>query len=140
MGGVRLRVEEHARAIRRYRHVKPARGGSAKCSLRCPGTSHTCTLAKGHRGPHVAHGSFRKVVAVWDSGARAEPAARTVHRGSGAKAPIGLRSRRPAGLLEVFRALLARAVSSGEELVLAICFLAFVWFAIDWILLILGLF
>lgn len=88
----------------------------------------------------MAHGSFRKVVAVWDSGTRAQPAARTVHRGSGAKAPIGLRSRRPAGLVEALRALVARAVSSGEEIVLAICFLAFVWFAIEWVLLILGAF
>ena len=38
------------------------------------------------------------------------------------------------------RLTVARAVSSGEEIVLAICFLAFVWFAIDWVLLILAAF
>ena len=67
---MRLTREEHPEAIKRYGHIKRARGWRVRpCAAKCPGTTRTCTRGEGHRGPHVAHGAFRKVVAVWDSDA-----------------------------------------------------------------------
>lgn len=67
---MRLTVEEHPEAIKRFRHVNPARLAGS-CSVRCPGTRRSCTLEKGQRGPHVAHrGLLARVVAVWDAEAR----------------------------------------------------------------------
>lgn len=66
---MRLTVEENPETIKRYGHLRPAsRWGSVRCGVRCPGTSRSCTLEKGHRGPHAAHGMFKRVVAVWDAG------------------------------------------------------------------------
>lgn len=155
---MRFTVEEHPRAIERYAHVKPARGWRvASCSARCPGTSRTCTREKGHRGPHVAHRFFNRVAAVWDTGSGASEQGRTAERGRStrhgrtggseptnapakrrrpARKPIGLRARDFGGALEALRKLAARAASSVEEIALLVFFLAFVWFAIDWLLLI----
>jgi hypothetical protein len=53
-------------AIREYEHIRPApTWGPVRCFARFPGAARTCTLAKGHDGPHVAHTFFKKVVAVW---------------------------------------------------------------------------
>ena len=141
---MRLTLEEHREAIKRYGHVRPARGGRTKrCSARCPGTSHACTQAKGHRGPHVAHGSFKKVVAVWDSGTgvkvtRATPRPRSAGEVAKSGSPIGLQARRPVGILDAVWRRIIRATDSVEEIALFIMLLAFVWFAIDWLLLILA--
>lgn len=155
---MRFTVEEHPEAIERYAHLKRARGWRVtSCSARLRGTSCTCSLEKGHRGPHVAHRFINRVVAVWDSGGETskpggtvEPgqhgrAAVTTRRGRAPQAarrkqppgrPIGLRARGPEGALETLRKLATRAASSVEEIALLVFFLAFVWFAIDWLLLI----
>ncbi|MGB1657818.1 MAG: hypothetical protein ACPHO4_10740, partial [Longimicrobiales bacterium] len=66
---MRLTVEEHPEAIKRYAHLKPVRGFRARaCYAGLPGTSRSCTRKTGHRGPHVAHGRFSRLLAVWDSG------------------------------------------------------------------------
>lgn len=64
---MKLTVEQHPESIGRYGHVRPARGGKV-CRQLCPGTTRTCSQPRGHHGPHVAHGLFRMVVAVWDLG------------------------------------------------------------------------
>lgn len=51
---------------------------------------------------------------------------------------MGLRTGRPTGFLEEAWGRVARIFSSVEELALLILFLAFVWFAVDWLLLMLG--
>lgn len=143
---MRLTVEEHPEAIKRYRHVERARGWKpTPCSRKCPGTPRICTRAGGHRGPHVAHGRLRRVLAVWDSGGGPRPSDEAVGpprkgktRGPRRSArPVGLRTRSPLGIVAALERAVARATSSLEQIALIILFLAFVWFGIDWLLLIL---
>ena len=64
---MRLTRAENPEQIEQYGDIKPAPiFGPLRCFARCPGTHRTCTLAKGHSGPHVAHTFFKKVAAVWD--------------------------------------------------------------------------
>ena len=59
--------ETHPEEIEKYEHIKPAPTfGPVRCFAKCPGTPRTCTLERGHAGPHVAHGFPKKVMAVWD--------------------------------------------------------------------------
>ena len=142
---MRLTAEEHPEAIKRYAHVRPARSWRARpCGSRCDGTPLSCTRERGHRGPHVAHGRFRRVVAVWDATAstavpeqpRRSPAP-TPARQRGTRPPVGLPDR-SGGWLRALRSRLSRALSSAEEIVFLIFFLAFVGFAVQWLLLIMG--
>ena len=138
---MRLTVEEHPEAIKRYAHVKRGRGAKTRpCADPCPGTKRSCTLETGHRGPHVAHGSFGRVTAVWDSGRPRPETSRSPARGGSRpkqspKRPIGLRSERPTGIIERLRDGI-RTIGSLEEIVFFVFFLAFVGFAIHWLLLI----
>ena len=133
---MKLTVEHHAESLRRYRHVKPGRRGSPLCRQLCPGTRYTCSQPRGHRGPHVAHGLLRKVVAVWDLGRASATPRRTDSSGSSRERPIGLRSKRPDGLLEASRNVLQHVAGSFEEFVWLAFFVAFVAFAIGGFLLI----
>jgi len=147
-GDVRLTIEEHGEAIKRYAHVKPAGGSrSRRCSVMCPGTKRSCTVSKGHRGPHVAHNRIRRVVAVWDSGGGAGASSqaavtRTTPTGSrkgGRNAgPIGLRSERPVGVLDFLWSRFTRLISTADEFLFLILFIGFVVFVIQWTLLLLG--
>jgi hypothetical protein len=143
---VRLTLEEHREAIKRYRHLKPARVWRVSlCATRCPGVERSCTLEVGHRGPHVANGFFRKVLAVWESGGEVSTPMGSPKgesrgarpRGVGPGGPIGLRPRAPVGTLEALRDRLVRMVSSADQIAFLIFFLAFVGFAVHWFLLIL---
>jgi hypothetical protein len=59
--------EKNPTEIQEYSHIKPAPiFGPIRCFEKCQGTARTCTLEKGHGGPHVAHGFLKKVMAVWD--------------------------------------------------------------------------
>lgn len=132
---MRLTVENDAESIKRYRHVKPARGFRVRpCSASFPGAARTCTLPRGHRGPHVAHGRLGKILAVWDSGsdvvARPTPtpalsAVRSVRENS-----------RAVGLADLVRGIVARIDLSIEGVALLILFVAMVGFVIEWLLLI----
>ena len=141
---MRLVIEEHREAIKRYSHIRPTRGWRVKpCAARCPGTSHACSQAKDHRGPHVAHGFPSKVVAVWDAGTGVKVTREATSQQSGGRVsksgpPIGLQSRRPTGMLDAVWKQVVRAASSVEQIALFIMLLAFVWFAIEWLLLILA--
>lgn len=137
---MRLTVEEHREAIKRYRHIKRASGRRATlCSTRYPGGERTCTRVKGHSGPHVAHTFLRRVVAVWDSGPGARASGPTMRRdtqptarsGLPLRRPVGLRTRSPVGVLEGLRGLFVRAVSSVEEISFILLFLVFVVLAIE---------
>lgn len=134
---MKLTIEKNREAIKRFRHVRPVRG-AVPCSERCPGTSRTCTLEKGHGGLHVAHGTFRRVVAVWDEGAEsARPTPRRRRLGT-SRSPIPLR---PSGTSSALGNLVRRLVERApgvEEVVLLILALSMVGFAIDWILQIFG--
>jgi hypothetical protein len=144
---MKFTVEENREAIKRYRHIKPAKGRRSRpCSATCPGTVRTCAREKGHRGPHVAHGWRRNVVAVWDSGTGAQASAEAVSRASkprkgsavGTRRPVGLRTRAPGGALQAIKDLVVGAFSSAEEIAFIILFIVFVKFGFDWLMLILG--
>lgn len=63
-----LTRERDPQLIEQYSHIRPApTWGPLRCFDRCPGSKRTCTLAKDHSGPHVSHGLFKKVMAVWDN-------------------------------------------------------------------------
>ena len=141
---MRLTAEEHPEAIKRYAHVRPARGWRVRaCGSRFDGTPLSCTRERGHRGPHVAHERFRRAVAVWDAKApsdssgliRRSPSVDPA-RTRGGRSPIGLPDR-SVGLLQALRERLSRAMGSAEEIAFLIFFLAFVGFAVQWLLLIL---
>ncbi len=64
-----LTRNENPVEIKKYDHIKPAPTfGPLRCFARLPGSVVTCTLTRGHSGPHIAHtGVFKKVVgAVWE--------------------------------------------------------------------------
>lgn len=140
---MRFVTDQHPDAVKRYAHIKPARGSRARCGVRCPGTRHRCTRAKDHRAPHVAHGLFRKVVAVWDTGVAAQP----LGRGGGEATapsrprrtgkPIGL-PKREMGLWAALRERITRTVGSVEQVAFLVFFLAFVGFALHWLWLLMG--
>jgi hypothetical protein len=132
---VKLTAKEDPETIKRYAHVKRARGWrSRSCGSPCAGTSYTCTRARDHRGPHVAHGGFRKVAAVWEDTHGTPRSTDPVGRRSGTRSV----ARRGADEAPTLRRYFARVFSSPEEVIFGVMFLAFVWFAIDWLLLIFG--
>lgn len=133
---MKLTVENDRESLRRYAHIAPARG--RKCGEPFPGKPRSCTLAPGHSGPHVAHGSFRRVLAAWDSGGVAQSSPEARRNRAEARTQGGLPTRRSAGILLRLGRGALRILSSPEELFLLILFVAFTGFAIDWTLRILG--
>ena len=136
---MRHTIETDPHAIRRYSHVRPARGWKVKrCDAACRGAEHLCTRELGHRGPHVAHGSWGRVKAVWegDVALRAPPEA--LQRVVEAARQGGLPSRRSGGALESLGRWVTDRVSSVEDAAMLILFLAFLGFAVDWFLRMLG--
>lgn len=113
-----------------------------RCGRVCPGTSYTCTRERGHRGPHVAHGLLGRLRAVWDApaGRPEEPSRKT---GPSSRAPrrrgrpVGLRKEGSKSFLESAGKALKFLDEHGEEIALIVFFLAFVWFAVDWLMIIL---
>lgn len=63
---MQITIEENPEKLEEYKHIKPAKTfGPLRCFEKFPSKKYSCTLSKGHDGPHVAH-FFKKVVAVWD--------------------------------------------------------------------------
>lgn len=138
---MKLVAKDRPAGLDRYRHIKPARGWRVtRCGRVCPGTSYSCTRERGHRGPHVAHGWLGRLRAVWDGPAqRSEapsraPSTRTTRRRG---RPVGLRPEGSKSLLERAGRALKFLDEHGEEIALIVFFLAFVWFAVDWLMIIL---
>lgn len=136
---VRLTIEQDPQSIKRYGHLKPARGlGVRACSVRCPGSTRACTLGVGHRGPHVAHGRLGKVLAVWDGAPEPARSEVTVQRAVGAMARRSERGVKPVGALGALWARLVGLNLSVEEMALFVLFVAMVGFVIHWLSLIIG--
>ena len=140
-----MTAEEQPQAIKRYAHVPRAGGWNpTPCGSRLEGTARLCTRERGHSGPHVAHGAFRRILAVWDA-AGGSAASRRL-RGAHPEHPAPKRPRRrPVGLpsragdsASALRTWLSRTLASAEEIAFLVFFLAFVGFAIYWLSLILG--
>ena len=137
---MRLTAEDNPEAVKRYLHLKavPAWRG-ARCGVGCSGARQTCTLSPGHSGPHVAHGRFNRILAVWDgSGVTAPPASKPIR----ATQPPSRRRRQPGGPVQALSGFVARVMRRpahySEEALLLIFFLFMVGFVIDWTLRIMG--
>lgn len=124
---------EKKAALKRYTHIKPAPAWKGRCGRTCPRTGRSCSREAGHRGPHVSHGLLRRVLAVWEGTGSASTA--PPRRPSGRK-PVGLRTKGSKGLLERLGSAARFLDAHAEEIALAVFFLAFVWFALDWLLII----
>lgn len=128
---MRVTRSEHPERIERFAHIPRAPKGRARCGAECPGTGDRCTRARGHPGPHVAHGRFRSVQAAWDSAADGVPSSRSpIDRGyRGPRMSKDTERTRP-----VVRWLRDRFLASFPETVMLIFFIAFVCFSIVWAL------
>jgi len=141
---MKLTLEENPETIKRYGHLRPAPPwGSVRCSAKCPGTTRTCTREKGHRGPHAAHGSFRKVLAVWDSSAegRSLEPARSARKLRGPRRREVPKAPGDEGFLASVKAVwkaIRRITPSMEEILLIALGLTMAWFAVDTALRIMG--
>ena len=130
---MKITIDDHPEGVRRYQHLRPAGRREDRCGAACADTRWFCTLAGGHRGPHVAHSRLRRVQAVWDGPATSREVSR---RPSKPKEPTGLPVRSPRTALELLKDVSWRRLSSAEEIGLRGFFPAFAWFAIDWLRLI----
>jgi hypothetical protein len=136
---MRLTIENDRERIGRYAHVRPAPGGpSAQCGAQLSGTKRRCSLAPGHSGPHVAHGAFRRVLAVWDSGSVAVASEESRRNRAQSRTQGGLPSRRSVDPWPLLASRLRVILASPEELFMLILVLAFLGFAVHWLLLIMG--
>jgi len=151
---VRLTVEEHPQAIKRYAHLKRARRfGMRVCYAACPSSGRTCSRESGHRGPHASHGWFSQLLAVWDCASehRARPSAPrrraevrrgkattgARHRELGRQRPTGLKNRDAPSLPgRVLHALL-RFLKSPDEVAFVFLFVVFIYWGIQWMVMIL---
>ena len=140
---MRLTAKEHPETIRRYQHLRRARWGGRPCGVVWPEGGRRCTREVDHRGPHATHLRLGKVVAVWDEGpSRSTSAGFTPLDASGGKArssppptsrrPVGLKSKSESWLAAAGRRFLTMVLDI-EELALFLMFLAFVYFAIEWL-------
>ncbi|NNL30061.1 MAG: hypothetical protein HKO77_03520 [Gemmatimonadetes bacterium] len=119
----------------RYAHVKPAPFWRKRCGRTAPGSERTCTREPGHRGPHVAHGPLRRVVAVWE--AEDSRVAQPSGRKPATRRPVGLPSKGSSSLTGRLGVAAKFMDEHIEEIALAVFFVAFVWFAIEWLMIIL---
>ncbi len=94
---MRLTADENRDAIKRYSHLRPARGSQSRCSALCPGTRYLCTLEMGHRGPHASHGALKRIKAVWDSGSSERLAEASASRATGGATRRPSRTGSPVG-------------------------------------------
>ncbi len=134
---MKLTRSEDGNAVDRYRHITPAPRGAPTCSARLPGgRGRRCTLRRGHAGPHVAHGWFGRVAAVWGKETTHEKTEARALRASGALARRREREEKGIGLWRGLRDRYLRRIPSMEEAIFLILALAFVGFAIHWLLLI----
>lgn len=157
---MKLTRERNREALKRYRHLKPARGRARRCGKRMDGSDRACTLPKGHRGPHASHGLFGRLHAVWGSGDGSAGSAGSRRgttgrsrrsteagggqgragggkgRGVGPRRPLGLKRQDSRGALERVKAMGVWVGEHFEEILLLSFFAASVWFAIDWLMII----
>lgn len=136
---MRLTLEEDREAIKRYAHIRPAPVWTRTlCGARCPGTTRNCTLKPGHRGPHVAHGAFRRVLAVWNVRSELGTVAKRPKKDVAKRAHREVWTGSVVGILGATLKRVFQAFSSVEEAAMLILLLGFLWFAADWFLRILG--
>jgi hypothetical protein len=136
---MRFTIEENRDAIKRYRHIKPApRWGVVHCSARCPGTLRTCSLERGHTGLHVAHGLFRRVLAVWDRGTKTPTASEKSKRPGRTVARVGSGKMGVVEFFQGIRGQIMRREQSVEEILLLVFAVSMVGFVIDWAARIIG--
>ena len=131
---MKLTHDKNRERIKRYSHVKPAPRGSVRCFAQCPGTLHTCTLKKGHSGPHVSHGRFKRVVAVWEGRVNVPKSPKRARTAVAPTTRKDLQSRGLVPALKAFWGRVSRRTPSLEEVFLLVLALSMAGFAIDWAL------
>lgn len=129
---MKLTRDDQAVSLRRYAHLRPV-GHSKRCARHCPGTRYTCSLKRGHRGPHAAHDVLRRLCAVWDSGdathsSSPSPPAR--------RRPSHVRSTRDESVAGWVRRWVGSVFSHLDELAMIAFFCVFVYYGFQWLLLI----
>ena len=138
---MKLTVENNRERIKRFGHIKAAPiWGAPRCSETCPGSARACKRKRGHTGPHVAHGTFNRVLAVWDGdvGMAVRSSARKPRRSAGALERKSVWENGPAAAIRALWRRGLRRVPSLEEGFLFILALTMVGFAVDMALRILG--
>ena len=133
---MKLTVEQNRDALQRYRHITPAPRGARPCSERCPGTQRRCTLRRGHGGPHVSHGWFGKVLAAWDKEVTDEKSEARALRAAGALTRAEAQEGTALRVWKLFRDHFLQRIPPMEEAIFLVLALAFLGFAVRWILLI----
>ncbi len=98
-----------------------------------------CTLENHHNGPHVSHGWFNRVLAVWDDGLDRRQRRPTTT----SAVTVSRQDFSDLGAVAVWKAvrrrLRLRPEYVMEEALFLIFFLAMVGFVADWVLRLLGL-
>lgn len=138
---MKLTLEDSPERLKRFSHIKPApKRRSVLCEVKCPGTLRTCTRERGHSGPHVAHGRFKRVVAAWESGVDVTKFDGRARR----PVPPPVRAPDQGGQAKVawkaFREWAVRRWERLDELLLFILAMSMAGFAIDWFLRAVGLY
>jgi len=136
---MKLTIENNRERIKRYGHIKPAPSwGSVRCLAQCQGPVRSCTREKGHPGPHVSHGRFNRVLAVWEERSKTHSLQKRPEKAVDPATRKGLQGRGFfAGVKTFFGHFIRRAPI--EEVFLLILALSMAGFAVDWALRILGL-
>ena len=144
LSSMRFTIEEHGERLKRFAHLKPARGlGARRCGAVFPGSVRACTRPLEHRGPHVCHGTFGKLLAAWEdetgSGPEPSKAARENRLASARNRAVERRAqtRRVSGAPDSTGPLAAlgrralKLLSSPEELALLVLFLGLLVWGLD---------
>ena len=113
--------------IDRFAHLERAGRVGRRCGAEEPEAVRTCTRPRDHRGPHAAHGTFGRVLAVWEPDARElRPSSEALSNRAAARGDRMARGGDAPGLLARLSARAARIVSSPEELAMVVLFLGLV--------------
>jgi hypothetical protein len=133
---MKLTIENDPETVRRYGYIKPApRLGGRRCGARCPGTTRMCTLKREHRGPHVAHGRFKRVLAVWDEETPARGSLVRLKSSLAAQKESELRQGRQGGALDRLRRGFATIWESFSDYAMLAVFFTMVGAFLYWFLL-----
>ena len=122
--------------VARFGHIAKAGRGRARCGVACPGAPFQCSRARGHSGPHVAHGWLRRIDAAWDGPPAGRPATTSpIDRGyRGPPVRNDTSSDDPSLLARIVRGAIDRYFASFPETIMLIFFVAFIFFSIVWAL------
>lgn len=123
-----LTRRDHGSRLERFHDIRPARRRGARCGSPEPGSARSCTRPRDHRGPHAAHGVFRRVLAIWDStpGERRPSEEARAHQAASREARALREETEGRSLVVRSAGRVLRTLASPEELAMVILFLGLV--------------